>query len=171
MGVNPSCAPVQARAHLLSVGIMRPAPDVTAIDVNAFLMSPYGAPANAGKVAEPDKTDVPRFLNRRAPPGLLAEATNACLLLLKLCRCCSCCTDMSGAAHDWSALEKCSTCQDMTPWYAHKDLFVSFSCTFENMHVRQGWRGLCPGCLQARDPGQYPGTPALRGTCHSAADC
>ena len=57
----------QARAHLLSVGIIRPAADVTAIDVNAFLSAPHGAPAGAGKVAEADKGDVARFLNRRAP--------------------------------------------------------------------------------------------------------
>ena len=37
---TPCAAPVQARAHLLSVGIIRPAPDVTAIDVNAFQSSP-----------------------------------------------------------------------------------------------------------------------------------
>ncbi|BDA46474.1 Protein strawberry notch homolog 1 [Coccomyxa sp. Obi] len=54
----------QARAHLLSVGIIRPAADVTAIDVNAFLSAPHGAPPTAGKVAEVDKGDVPRFLNR-----------------------------------------------------------------------------------------------------------
>ena len=56
----------QARAHLLSVGIIRPAADVTAIDVNAFLSAPHGAPASAGKVAEADKSDVARFLNRCA---------------------------------------------------------------------------------------------------------
>lgn len=56
----------QARAHLLSVGIIRPAADVTAIDVNAFLSAPHGAPASAGKVAEADKGDVARFLNRCA---------------------------------------------------------------------------------------------------------
>ncbi len=56
----------QARAHLLSVGIIRPAADVTAIDVNAFLSAPHGAPAGAGKVAEADKGDVARFLNRHA---------------------------------------------------------------------------------------------------------
>ena len=54
----------QARAYLLSVGIIRPAADVTAIDVNAFLSAPHGAPASAGKVAEADKGDVARFLNR-----------------------------------------------------------------------------------------------------------
>ena len=54
----------QARAHLLSVGIIRPAADVTAIDVNAFLSASHGAPATAGKVAEADKGDVARFLNR-----------------------------------------------------------------------------------------------------------
>ena len=62
------CACMQARAHLLSVGIMRPAADVTAIDVNAYLSSPHGAPVASGKVAEVDKSDVPRFLNRQVPP-------------------------------------------------------------------------------------------------------
>ncbi len=56
------------------MGILRPAADVTAIDVNAFLSSPHGAPPNAGKVAEADKTDVPRFLNRRARAPLRLPA-------------------------------------------------------------------------------------------------
>ena len=83
---NSLVAPDQARAHLLSVGIIRPAPDVTAIDVNAFLSSPYGAPVNAGRVAEPDKTDVPRFLNRRAPPHKVT-ACAASLMAAHQCRC------------------------------------------------------------------------------------
>ncbi|KAK9819870.1 hypothetical protein WJX72_003467 [[Myrmecia] bisecta] len=54
----------KARAQLLSVGIIKPAPDVTAIDVNQFLSQEHGAPVHAGKIADVDKSDVPRFLNR-----------------------------------------------------------------------------------------------------------
>lgn len=57
----------KVRAHLLSVGIIRPAPHVTAIDVNAFLSAEAGAPVGCGKITDVDKSDVPRFLNRRAP--------------------------------------------------------------------------------------------------------
>lgn len=77
----------QARAHLLSVGIIRPAPDVTAIDVNAFLSAPQGAPASAGKVAEADKGDVARFLNRCANVRLLGAAPRAALAALWLDSC------------------------------------------------------------------------------------
>ena len=56
----------QARAHLLTRGHHPAGRDVTAIDVNAFLSAPHGAPASAGKVAEADKGDVARFLNRCA---------------------------------------------------------------------------------------------------------
>ena len=73
----------QARAHLLSVGIIRPAADVTAIDVNAFLSAPHGAPAGAGKVAEADKGDVARFLNRHAlAPAATLPSWLPCLLNL-----------------------------------------------------------------------------------------
>ncbi len=70
----------QARAHLLSVGIIRPAADVTAIDVNAFLSARDGAPASAGKVAEADKGDVARFLNRCLPgiPTAFQSAQGSC---------------------------------------------------------------------------------------------
>jgi len=57
-------AVTQARAHLLNVGIVRPREEVTAIDINAFLSRPEGAPPSVGKVADPDKIDVARFLNR-----------------------------------------------------------------------------------------------------------
>lgn len=69
----------QARAHLLSVGIIRPAADVTAIDVNAYLSAPQGAPANVGKISEQDKGDVPRFLNRQVPT---ASWLNKCRLAI-----------------------------------------------------------------------------------------
>ena len=53
-----------ARAHLLNVGIIRPGPHVTAIEINVYLSSPTGAPVTVGKITDPDKADVPRFLNR-----------------------------------------------------------------------------------------------------------
>lgn len=59
-----SSSGVQARAHLLNVGIIRPREDVSAIDINAFLSSPEGAPPSVGKIADADKTDIARFLNR-----------------------------------------------------------------------------------------------------------
>ncbi|KAA6420128.1 MAG: strawberry notch-1 [Trebouxia sp. A1-2] len=62
----------QARAHLLNVGIIRPRDDVSAIDINAFLSRPEGAPPSVGKIADPDKIDVARFLNRLL--GLAPEA-------------------------------------------------------------------------------------------------
>ena len=55
---------MQARAHLLNVGIIRPREDVSAIDINAFLSSPEGAPPSVGRIADADKTDIARFLNR-----------------------------------------------------------------------------------------------------------
>ena len=58
----------RARAHLLNVGIIRPAAHVSAIDINAFLSDDAGAPVNCGKVSDQDKGDVPRFLNRCARP-------------------------------------------------------------------------------------------------------
>jgi len=54
----------QARAHLLNVGIIRPKEELSAIDINAFLSRPEGAPPSVGKIADPDKIDVARFLNR-----------------------------------------------------------------------------------------------------------
>ena len=75
MVMSPQVFYGQARAHLLSVGIIRPAADVTAIDVNAFLSAPHGAPPTAGKVAEVDKGDVARFLNRS---GILSKASRQC---------------------------------------------------------------------------------------------
>ncbi|KAL3149047.1 hypothetical protein ABBQ32_001892 [Trebouxia sp. C0010 RCD-2024] len=62
----------QARAHLLNVGIIRPREDVTAIDINAFLSRPEGAPASVGRIADADKVDIARFLNRLL--GLAPEA-------------------------------------------------------------------------------------------------
>ena len=61
----------RARAHLLNVGIIRPASHVSAIDINAFLGDEEnGAPVQCGRIADADKGDVPRFLNRclLAPP-------------------------------------------------------------------------------------------------------
>ena len=55
---------VQARAHLLNVGIIRPREDVSAVDINAFLSRPEGAPPTVGRIADPDKIDIARFLNR-----------------------------------------------------------------------------------------------------------
>ena len=57
---------LQARAHLLNVGIVRPRDDVTAIDINSFLSRPEGAPPSVGKITDADKIDVARFLNRYA---------------------------------------------------------------------------------------------------------
>ena len=54
----------QARAHLVNVGIIRPREEVSASDINAFLSRPEGAPPSVGKIADPDKIDVARFLNR-----------------------------------------------------------------------------------------------------------
>lgn len=57
---------LQARAHLLNVGIIRPRDDVTATDINAYLSRRKGAPASVGRITDADKTDVARFLNRLA---------------------------------------------------------------------------------------------------------
>ncbi len=46
------------------MGIIRPREEVSAIDINAFLSRPEGAPPSVGKIADPDKIDVARFLNR-----------------------------------------------------------------------------------------------------------
>ena len=77
--VPPACRPVApgrlpgmdqrvfwgiVRAHLLNVGIIRPGPHVTAIEINVYLSSPTGAPVTVGKITDQDKADVPRFLNR-----------------------------------------------------------------------------------------------------------
>ena len=56
---------LQARAHLLNVGLMAPAKDVSAVQINHMLGDVAGAHAGAGKVSEQDRTDIPRFLNRR----------------------------------------------------------------------------------------------------------
>lgn len=58
------CDVLQARAHLLNVGIIRPRDDVTASDINAYLSRRKGAPPSVGRITDTDKTDVPRFLNR-----------------------------------------------------------------------------------------------------------
>jgi hypothetical protein len=60
-----------ARAHLLNVGIIRPGPHVTAIEINVYLSSPTGAPVTVGKITDQDKADVPRFLNRCVQSSLL----------------------------------------------------------------------------------------------------
>ena len=41
------------RAHLLNVGIIRPGPHVTAIEINVYLSSPTGAPVTVGKITDP----------------------------------------------------------------------------------------------------------------------
>ena len=56
----------RARAHLLNVGIIRPAAHVSAVMINEFLSDDAGAPVDCGKITDQDKGDVPRFLNRRA---------------------------------------------------------------------------------------------------------
>ena len=56
----------QCRAHLLDVGIIRPSPSVSAHDISLMVQRRY-APPPVGKIADPDKIDVSRFLNRRAP--------------------------------------------------------------------------------------------------------
>ena len=63
----------KARAHLLNVGLIRPAPHVSAIDINAFLIDAAGAPVDCGKVSDQDKGDIPRFLNRCCNPNSLVE--------------------------------------------------------------------------------------------------
>ena len=67
-----------ARAHLLNVGIIRPGPHVTAIEINVYLSSPTGAPVTVGKITDQDKADVPRFLNRSA------RSTDMCPMLFSL---------------------------------------------------------------------------------------
>jgi hypothetical protein len=54
----------RARAHLLNVGIIRPAAHVSAVMINEFLSDDAGAPVDCGKISDQDKSDVPRFLNR-----------------------------------------------------------------------------------------------------------
>jgi hypothetical protein len=54
----------QARASLLSVGIIQPVQGVSASQVKQYLEDVDGAPLSAGKIAERDFTDVARFLNR-----------------------------------------------------------------------------------------------------------
>ena len=46
------------------MGIIRPKEELSAIDINAFLSRPEGAPPSVGKIADLDKIDVARFLNR-----------------------------------------------------------------------------------------------------------
>ena len=41
------------RAHLLNVGIIRPGPHVTAIEINVYLSCPTGAPVTVGKITDP----------------------------------------------------------------------------------------------------------------------
>ena len=53
----------QCRAHLLDVGIIRPSPTVSAHDI-ALIVQDKAAGPQVGKVADPDKVDVARFLNR-----------------------------------------------------------------------------------------------------------
>ena len=77
----------RARAHLLNVGIIRPAAHVSAVMINEFLSDDAGAPVDCGKITDQDKGDVPRFLNRcsataclhqhlwSAAAGLLTTAT------------------------------------------------------------------------------------------------
>ena len=59
------------------MGIIRPREDVSAIDINAFLSRPEGAPPSVGKIADPDKIDVARFLNRYCF-GLSARLLSVC---------------------------------------------------------------------------------------------
>lgn len=53
----------QCRAHLLDVGIIRPSSTVSAHDI-ALVVQQKSAPPQVGKVADADKVDVARFLNR-----------------------------------------------------------------------------------------------------------
>ena len=53
----------RARALLLNVGIIRPAADMSAAKITACIAND-SAPANIGKITDPDRSDVPRFLNR-----------------------------------------------------------------------------------------------------------
>ena len=88
-----SCMVVQARAHLLNVGIIRPREDITATAINAFLSRQEGAPPSVGKIADPDKIDVARFLNRCCLLCLMCGLPIcACLACCCCCSCCCCCT-------------------------------------------------------------------------------
>ena len=84
---------IQARAHLLNVGIIRPREDVSAVDINAFLSRPEGAPPTVGRIADPDKTDIARFLNRYA--FLAAFLGSSCCMLA----CFGSCNEWSLVAH------------------------------------------------------------------------
>jgi hypothetical protein len=73
----------RARAHLLNVGIIRPAAHVSAVMINEFLSDDAGAPVDCGKISDQDKGDVPRFLNRCGAVGPVSSP--ALVLLLKWC--------------------------------------------------------------------------------------
>lgn len=53
----------RARSLLLDVGIIRPGTEVSAADITGYINS-NSAPTNVGKITDPDRSDVPRFLNR-----------------------------------------------------------------------------------------------------------
>lgn len=55
----------RARSLLLDVGIIRPGTEVSAADITGYINS-NSAPTNVGKITDPDRSDVPRFLNRWA---------------------------------------------------------------------------------------------------------
>lgn len=59
----------KARASLLSVGIVKPAPGVNAETLNQHIEA-QAAPLSACKLNDQDRTDVARFLNRYGLPLL-----------------------------------------------------------------------------------------------------
>ena len=67
----------RCRAHLLDVGIIRPAAHITPHAIEVMLTA-LDVPYDAGKIADPDKIDVARFLNRC---GLQSEALVLCSIV------------------------------------------------------------------------------------------
>ena len=93
------------RAYLLDVGIIRPAPHITPLEIETMLAA-HDVPYDAGKINDPEKTDVARFLNRcaagpcmwrqqvpsAAKLGSEAPAVCRCRAALAVCKTASCLT-------------------------------------------------------------------------------
>ena len=67
------------------MGVIRPREDVSAIDINAFLSRPEGAPPTVGRIADPDKIDIARFLNRHVIPSAFLHSSVQMLIFFAAC--------------------------------------------------------------------------------------
>ncbi|KAL0035121.1 hypothetical protein WJX79_001613 [Trebouxia sp. C0005] len=160
----------QARAHLLNVGIIRPRDDVSAIDINAFLSRPEGAPPSVGKIADPDKIDVARFLNRLL--GLAPEAQGQIFDLYQAVLEASIQRARKEGKYDEGIVDLKGTAVTLAqpPQIIRRDESTgatAAAAAAEPIHIHEGWDG--DAFVQQEQPSRSKGPHTSSATEHVAA--